>query len=422
MTNRGSLYSAFRLNLEQQHKRAKDLLKAANAGNPEALRRLRVSGFTSNAVKLAQAQLCIARELRFASWAALKRHIVDMEQARQAPKAEIVDCDCRTMHIRCGNDIERTLQEAGLHGAFNAHINPYLQGPVIDAPDWLEHRARFIADAIGPYQRLDYATVLAGARNEVKRLAEASRDYTRVVLWLEHDRYDQFVLLRCLAWFAENGTPPRLELVGPRDFPGATRFIGLGQLPPEALRLLWERREPIRAEQLAFGRRVWNAFRSPDPRALAALVREGTPLLPALAGALHRHLQELPWLSDGLGLTHRLLLQALRDKGAQSAGRLVGLVMHHDDPLPGLGDIGYDLVLRELAEPPQPLVLRTGVHAPESWADDEVSITAPGLTVLEGKRDYLALSPRERWVGGVRVSPGQRHWRWDEAAHGVELR
>jgi hypothetical protein len=35
-------YAAFRRNLEQQHKRAKDLLKAAKAGEPDALRRLRM--------------------------------------------------------------------------------------------------------------------------------------------------------------------------------------------------------------------------------------------------------------------------------------------------------------------------------------------------------------------------------------------
>ena len=86
MTDRDAQpYAAFRLNLEQQHKRAKDLLKAAKAGEPEALRRLHGAASRLRATpKLAQAQHCIARELRFASWAALKRHIGDMERARRA--------------------------------------------------------------------------------------------------------------------------------------------------------------------------------------------------------------------------------------------------------------------------------------------------------------------------------------------------
>ena len=69
-------YAAFRLNLEQQQKRAKDLLKAAKADDAVALRRLQGAGFAQpTALKLAHAQHCIARELRFATWAELKRHI-----------------------------------------------------------------------------------------------------------------------------------------------------------------------------------------------------------------------------------------------------------------------------------------------------------------------------------------------------------
>ena len=423
MTDRNAEpYAAFRLNLEQQHKRAKDLLKAAKAGDADALRRLRAAGFADPAaLKLAQSQHCIARELRFTNWAELKRHIGDMERSRRALDAQVIDDDCRTMHIRCGHDFLRELREAGLQGEFNAHINPYLQGPVTDTPDWLERRARFIADTFSLYEPLAYATALEDARAEERRLAAASRDYDRVVLWLEHDRFDQFVLLRCLAWFAEHGAPPRLELVGPSDFPGATRFVGLGQLPPEALRLLWERRQPIDAEQLAFGRRAWAAFRAPDPRPLAALARAGTPLLPALAGSLHRHLQELPSVENGLGLTHHLLLHALGEGDAQRVGRLVGLVMHDCDPLPGLGDIGYDLALRELAAPPDPLLLRSGGHAPAVWHLDEVAITELGRAVLEGRHDALALPLPERWVGGVCIATGQRNWRWDESTRGVEL-
>jgi hypothetical protein len=404
-------YAAFRLNLEQQHKRAKELLKAAKAGELDALRRLQATGFAApKAPKLAAAQHCIARELRFTNWAALKRHVGAMERARGALDENPLDGDCRTVHIRCGNDIERTLRDAGLHGDFNLHINPYLQGPVTDTADWLERRARFIAESLGPYQELDYATVLARAQDEERRLL-AARDYDRVVLWLEHDRYDQFVLLRCLAAFAEHGAPPRLELVGPSDFPGSARYVGL-----------WERRTPIGAEQLAFGAGAWRLFRAADPRPLAALARAGTPLLPDLAPALVRHLQELPSSDDGLGLTQRLLLQALAEAGPQRVGRLVGFVMHERDPLPGLGDIGYDLVLRELGTSPEPLVVRSGGNARSTWHADEVAITELGNEVLRGPRDALTLPLPERWVGGVRIAPKQRNWRWSELAQEVELR
>lgn len=414
-------YAAFRLNLEQQKKRAKDLLKAEKSGDPVARSRLtRVHGDSISSIvpsKLADAQRCIARELRFASWAALKAHIAAMEAARVQVGAPL-DGDLPTMHVRCGDDLRETLREAGFAGTFCRHINPYLQGPVTDAPDWLEQRARFIAEGLTGDAVLDYPRVLEACREEERMLERAARDYARVVLWLEHDRYDQFVLVRCLAAFAEHGRPSRLELVGPNDFPGADRFLGLGQLPPEALKLLWHARWPLGRKHLAFGHEVWDAFRSPDPRRLAELARAGTPLLPDLANALRRHLSELPSAGDGLGLTHRLLLEALDERGPSSVGQIVGLVMRERDPLPGLGDTGYDRLLRELASGPEPLVERA---AAGTWHLDTVSLTAHGRAVLAGD-DWLASAAPERWVGGVRIAPGQANWRRDERAGRLERR
>ncbi len=414
-------YAAFRLNFEQQQKRAKELLKAAKAAEPTAVHRMQIAGFTdTSAFKLAQAQHCIAKELRFANWAALKRHITQMDFTRERLGA-VLDGYRRTMHIRCGHDIERGLREAGFHGVFNAHINPYLEGPVTDTPDWLERRARFIADGFGPHAGLDYTAALAGAREEERLLFEA-RDYPRVMLWFEHDRYDQFVLLRCLAFFAEHGAPARLEQVCINDYPGSTRFVGLGQLPPEALQLLWAQRARVSNEQLQFALATWNSFRTNDPRPLAELARSGTPPLPDVAAALHRHLQELPSIANGLGLTQHLLLQALAEQGAMRVGRLVGLVMHHYDPLPGLGDLSHDAALRQMELLPEPLVLRSGGNPRAQWSLDEITITPVGREILEGKRSWLDLALPERWVGGVCVRGGQKNWHWNEATRSVMLR
>jgi ankyrin repeat protein len=68
--------------LEQQRKRAKDLLKAARAGDSAALQRfarshprLGASPTLRDAVRLADAQWVIAREYGFTSWARLKAHV-----------------------------------------------------------------------------------------------------------------------------------------------------------------------------------------------------------------------------------------------------------------------------------------------------------------------------------------------------------
>lgn len=40
--------------------------------------------------------------------------------------------------------------------------------------------------------------------------------------------------------------------------------------------------------------KAWAAYRSPDPRALEALLKTDTPALPFLGRAVARHLQEFP--------------------------------------------------------------------------------------------------------------------------------
>lgn len=59
--------------LEQQKKRARELLNAAQSGDPQALRRFSAIGATKPSLHMAQ--LAIAREDGFSSWPKLKAHI-----------------------------------------------------------------------------------------------------------------------------------------------------------------------------------------------------------------------------------------------------------------------------------------------------------------------------------------------------------
>lgn len=70
-------------NLEQQHKRAKDLLRAARDGDADALARIRAvrsdAGTESRPLQLSDAQLTIARELGFESWPTLTAAIEERD-------------------------------------------------------------------------------------------------------------------------------------------------------------------------------------------------------------------------------------------------------------------------------------------------------------------------------------------------------
>ncbi len=425
--------SAFRLNLEQQKNRAKDLLRAAKAGDVNALARLAAvrrdsvahnsssAGAHPAAARLADAQFVIARELRFSSWAKLKSHIDSMDRQRAAidRKSPALDGDLKTLHIRCGHDIQQPLEEAGFAGDLLVHAFPYISAPLRRGTEGLEWMARHLIDRHLPADAR-YEQQLEGLRRHEERLHASAQDYERVVIWMEHDSWDQLILARLLAHYANAEQPRALELITLDEFPGSQRFLGLGQLPPEALRLLWPTRKAVTPPQLALGDAAWSALTADDPRPLAALARSGTPELPIMAPALRRHLRELPSVENGLGLTAHLALQLLSESSPVPLYRVWSVLMLERDPLPYAPDLMFlDLIRQMLAASELVISLLpdpVGQKPPsrEKPFSQSVAITDLGRAVLRGERDWLSLRPPSRWVGGVHVQPDVACWRWDE--------
>ncbi len=340
---------------------------------------------------------------------------VGMTQSVNAP-----DGDLRTLHVRCGSDIRNALRQAGFSGDFLEFADPYCQGPVRNSGNLIELRAGFLAACTGRPQE-----VLAGRlRRELSGLRKAGR-FERVVLWFEHDSHDQLILARILAELADLPAHVDLSLICIDSFPGIARFLGLGQLGPAQLRGLWPHRQPVTAEQIDLGCAVWAALQEPSPLGLHALAKRGTPELPQMAGALLRHLQELPWTVDGLSLTQRLALQALAG-GSRSGAAIFRELHNRTEPLPFLGDQMFWHLLADMqcaARPP----FAAAVKQPDSdrgiaWPRRILGLTASGRALLDGGTDWLRCGPPDRWVGGVLIQGTMaggpaRQWRWcpDEA-------
>ncbi len=424
--------SPFRLNLERQRKRAKDLLKELRAGDADALSRFRKhhpdgieldpSAEPGRLARLSEAQLVIARELRFPSWPKLKVHIQAMQQARDriTAGAESPDGDARTLHIRCGSDLTTLLKQAGFSGDVLEYSDALCQGPVLADDTWLTHRAAFLVRAYGAETGQDIGQVAERLRYAEESLQSAAQRYERVVIWVEHDSYDQLVLARCLAQFAAVA-PARLDLISVERFPGDARFIGLGQLPFEALRLLWDERTPVSAQQLEAGRALWANVRRDDPTPLALAARSGIPGLEQMAGAIQRHCQELPWLRDGLSLTERLVMQLLAE-GPKTVGDIYAALMREREPLPWLGDIMLSFILDSMKRASEPVFTGAFEGKHRRWPDERLTITDLGRAVLAGDVDWLSLSPPDRWLGGVCISAACPCWRWDEQSATTVLR
>lgn len=391
-----------RLEIPFLRKQAKRLLKALHSGQaPAVALQLAELGIAGPTYQLADTQWLVAREQGFSSWPKLKVHADALDFAARNPQAREGD-SAQVTHWRCGNDIQHSLKVAGFKGGFQMLSDPLAMGPVPAlAPEaLLAERAKFIARAFN-LQPADAAARLAHEYGALWAIDASSE----VVLWCEADAYDQLFLIRVLAGL---GTlPRRLELVEAASVPGVERFIGVGQLAPDVLAWLWPQRRTLGEPARIVAKQAWAAYCAPAPQAWARLAASPTPALPLLGPAMARQLQELPGEADGLSLTERLTLQYLARRGPMAAGQVFAWLMEQGDPLPWLGDMMFEALSRQWVRGTAPLLLETPGPV---WAQRQWRLAPLAERILAGQAHWLDHLQAERWVGGVRLAPGQPCW------------
>ena len=235
------------------------------------------------------------------------------------------------------------------------------EGPVPAGPGLNARRAAFLASHA--------RTTPAALEAEMDARDARVRSAGELTLWLETDLFDQLIGLHVLSL---------------TDAPAALVPAEPGELDPAAGAV------PLEAAQRAVAREAWAAFRAPDPTALEALVATGTPVLPALAAALRRHLEQFPWITDGLTRSERALLRAVAD-GARTR-EAAFLAAQAQEERPFLGDATAFAHLDRLA----PLA-----------GGEALALTPLGEQVLAGETAWDQRP--DMWLGGVQVGG----WRWD---------
>ena len=190
----------------------------------------------------------------------------------------------RMLHITNGHSV--ALDQTGLPGRIVYWVDALHEGPVptgLSLDDLSELRADYLTEF---FQK----PVSFRERDEaVKRF----REHEEVVLWFEHDLYDQLHLIQLLTWFARQDVgKTRISLICIDQY--------LGKLRPEQLNRLFPQRRVISNSESHTAQRAWDAFTAPGPSGLMALVEAGTEALPFLQGAVQRHLEQFPGPRDGV--------------------------------------------------------------------------------------------------------------------------
>ena len=311
------------------------------------------------------------------------------------------------LHVRCGDDIIGSLKAAGIPGRMLKWCDPLSVGPTpggLSQEEWYQVRGKFLSDSF----QMSLEDAIADLRRQDSGLEDLEQ-HDVVLLWFEHDLFDQIILVWLLQHFAQiemKGTELRLICVD--EFPGVENFIGLGQLEPQELVALYGTSEKVTDAQLSLAKDVWAGWCSLDPSGLEKLLSSDTSALPFVRNAVRRHLQNFPSTTNGLSLTEQLALEAIAE-GAIKAGNIF-LSVQSNEENPWMGDSMLFAALERLRQGTVPLV--------ESSRDEiidlkvEVKLTAAGHRVLTGESDFIALNGIDNWVGGVHLT-SNNVWRWD---------
>jgi hypothetical protein len=316
------------------------------------------------------------------------------------------------LHITNGDSVAGTLRDAGFGPDIVAWRDVLHEGPVpanLPLAELNPLRARFIcASGWGVPAEVD---VHFAERDEALR---GAADHDEVVLWFEHDLYDQLQLLQVLDWFAAQGLHgTRLSLISNAEY--------LGSLTADQLHTRFPGRRPVSGQQLNLGRDAWSAFRSPDPRSLLPFLGDRSASLPFLATAVRRHLQQFPDALTGLSRSESQALAAI-EAGHVRAKQAYFASHHQAEDAVFLGDTIFASYVAGMSQEPSPLVLSQngdrivapgyGADSDDFW-DSDLMVTNAGRAFLSGIEDRVLVNGIDRWLGGVHLHAGNV-WRWHE--------
>jgi hypothetical protein len=321
----------------------------------------------------------------------------------------------RFLHVANGSSTTGTIEAAGIPGLRAIWADPLHAGPVpADLPDaaLVDVRARYLAR-----EPSDVDAVRRAFLGWRAAIADAA-SYDELVLWFEHDLFDQLNLVQLLDWMRERqSVSATVSLICIDRFPGRPRFKGLGELSPAELATLMDVRQPVGSAQFELASRAWRAFRDPDPRRLAELISSDTSALPFLAAALARHLEEFPSTRDGLSRSERRVLELAEQSTDlwQAFPR-----MHDDESAFYIADSSFWDVVQELAGASPALVSVEATEAADGGLPrGTISLTDTGRAVLRGGFDRVRRCGLDRWLGGVHLQGSGPLWRWDADRHAI---
>jgi hypothetical protein len=300
-----------------------------------------------------------------------------------------------TLHITNGDGALHLLKKAGMLGTQIAWRDALNEGPVpagLSLEETSALRARYLSER-------GYDSPIKLIHEFARRDAQLRHagEFDEVVLWFEHDLYDQLQLLQALTGLEElNLEPGRISVVQSDHY--------LANMTVDEIFPLFSKRRTATPAIFKSARRTWERFTSASPADLYAAAGEDAIGLPFLRASLQRLCEEYPWKRDGLSRSQRQALYAV----IQGPGRVEELFARAQarEEAYFLGERAFARMLEDLGR---------GAGALLEEEEGKLVPTVLGRRVLAGDADWLEAHAIDRWIGGVHLVPSNVT-RWDDDA------
>jgi hypothetical protein len=297
------------------------------------------------------------------------------------------------LHIVPGDSAAATFRQTfpELRARMIVHRDMLATGPCPLADDerWITIRSAYWQDQI------DDLRPLFEIVDHIARIGAAPA----VILWLGVSVADQlllgFVVHSLKAGGCSAANLHTIQFAGGPGFP----VLSIGELPGDVLRNKAPRPSIIDTAALDQAFAFWRAYSSTNPADLAQFAT--TALAGHVQRAAHAILQRYPRQSDGLGSWAELLLRNVEARGPRAVS-VIGYTMGEIEKLDWLGDLELFERLLSLAKGRSPLIEIQGNRT--DMRDCTVSLTAAGISVLQGQRNAIELNGIDEWIGGVHLT------------------
>lgn len=303
-----------------------------------------------------------------------------------------------TLIITNGDEAVTSIKNAEIEAEFLPWNDFLHEGPVILKSE-IEETSKIRAEFITKLGFGNAAEVQKKFTERDQKLKEIE-NYENIILWFEHDLYDQLQLLQILNWLSNNEINSNIFLICEDQY--------IGESSTDLLAKNYSVKEELPEKTIKLGSELWRIFCSDNPKEFEKINELDTRQLPFINNAVKRLLQEFPDEYSGLSRSEVQILKIIEEEG-KTPVEIFKIFMEMENPKYHGNRIVFNYIHRLCSSEHPLLKYSSGTKSfptgsEEKFLKEIVEITPKGKEVLHGRKNNLSVNGIDKWIGGVHLN------------------